>query len=51
MEKIAVTKLELSKHFVNTNEKVKIKVFASSIVKEPISQRLAFILGSERPKV
>lgn len=51
MNKVAVTKVSTSKNSVKTGEKVTIKVYAYSITQEPTNERLAFALGSEKPKV
>lgn len=50
MDQVSVTKLELSKNNVQTNEKITIKVYASSIVQEPVNERLAFVLVGGKPK-
>lgn len=50
MSKVAITKLDLSKNSVSTNEKITIKVFVGSVTAEPANERLAFVLGGEKPK-
>lgn len=51
MDKVRITEAKLSKNSVQTGEKIIIKVYASSIVQEPTNERLAFVLGGEKPKV
>lgn len=48
--KVAITKLNLSKNSVNTSEKITIKVFAGSITPDPANERLSFVLGGGKPK-
>lgn len=50
MDKVAITKLNLSKNNVTINEKITIQVFASSVMTEPANERLAFVLGGTKPK-
>lgn len=50
MDKVSITKLELSKNSVSVNEKITIKVFAGSVTIEPANERLSFVLGGEKPK-
>ena len=51
MDKVAVTKIQTSKNSVKTGEKITIKVYAYSITQDPLNERLAFALGSEKPKL
>ena len=46
MEKIAITKVQVSKNKVSTGEKITIKINAYSITPEPINERLAFAFPS-----
>lgn len=50
MDKVAITKLDLSKNSVSTNEEITIQVFAGSVTIEPANERLAYVLGSTKPK-
>lgn len=50
MDKLRVTKATLSKNNVSTKETITIQVFAKTITQEPINERLAFVLGSVKPK-
>lgn len=51
MDKVAVTKVELSKNNVQTSEKITIKVFAGPVTQEPANERLAFVLSRGKPKI
>lgn len=50
MDKLRVTKATLSKNSVTAKETITIQVFAKTITQEPANERLAFVLGSVKPK-
>lgn len=49
-DKVAITKVELSDNKVTTGTQITIRVYAYSITQEPLNERLAFTLGSEKIK-
>lgn len=52
MEKVAITKAQVSKNNVNTGEKIIIKVHAYSILPDPANERLAFAFpGGIKPRL
>ncbi len=50
-DKVRVTKASMSKNKVTTGEKITIQVFANVITQEPANERLAFVLGREKPNI